>query len=47
MLFNVTPTDPGTIAIVALVIIAVAATACAIPAWRASRVDPVATLRQA
>ncbi|HYN09957.1 MAG TPA: ABC transporter permease [Vicinamibacterales bacterium] len=45
LLFNVTPTDPLTLAIVAGVIAFVAAAACVIPAWRATRVDPLVVLR--
>ena len=45
LLFNVSATDPATLAGVAAVIAAVAAAACIIPAWRASRVDPLKVLR--
>ena len=45
LLFNVTPTDPLTLASVAAVIALVAAAACIIPAWRATRVDPLTVLR--
>jgi putative ABC transport system permease protein len=44
-LFNVTPTDPATLAVVAGVIALVAAAACIIPAWRATRVDPLVVLK--
>jgi ABC-type lipoprotein release transport system permease subunit len=47
MLFNVTPTDPLTLTSVAGVMIVAALVACIVPAWRATRVDPNATLRQA
>jgi predicted permease len=43
-LFGVTPTDPAVLVMVALGLAAVAAVACAIPAWRATRVDPVVAL---
>jgi putative ABC transport system permease protein len=45
LLFQVTPTDPATFAIVASVLLAVAALACYIPARRAARIDPLAALR--
>jgi len=45
LLFNVTPTDPITLASVTGVIAAVALAACLIPAWRATRVDPLTVLR--
>jgi len=44
-LFNVKPTDPATIASVAVFIALVATAACLIPANRASRVDPMVVLR--
>jgi ABC-type antimicrobial peptide transport system permease subunit len=46
LLFDVTPSDPITLAAVAGVIALVAAIACAIPAWRAARVDPLIVLRE-
>jgi putative ABC transport system permease protein len=46
MLFNVTPTDPLTLGLVAGTIAIVAAFACIIPAWRATRVDPLIVLRE-
>jgi putative ABC transport system permease protein len=44
-LFNVKPSDPATIASVAVFIAVVATVACLIPANRASRVDPMVVLR--
>ena len=46
LLFGVTPLDPVTFAMVAVVIVATAAIAAAVPAWRAARVDPVVTFRE-
>jgi putative ABC transport system permease protein len=45
LLFNVSPLDPVTHASVLLLLLVVAAIACAVPAWRAVRVDPATTLR--
>jgi ABC-type antimicrobial peptide transport system permease subunit len=44
-LFGVSPRDPLTIAIVAMLLLVVAAGACLIPARRAIRIDPVRALR--
>ena len=45
MLFGVSPYDPETLGIVALVMAAVGITACWIPALRAARIDPGIALR--
>jgi putative ABC transport system permease protein len=45
LLYGVTPLDPPTFAAVAVGLTAVAALASALPAWRASRVDPVIALK--
>ena len=46
LLFDVSPTDLTTYTVAALSLIAVAAAACVIPSVRATRVDPVAALRE-
>jgi predicted permease len=46
LLFGVTPTDVPTVAGVTATMIIVAAVACSLPAWRASRLDPNAVLRE-
>lgn len=46
LLFNVSPTDPLTLAVVGLTMGAVAALACLVPAWRATRVEPIIVLRR-
>jgi len=45
LLFGVTATDPLTIAAVTGFVLAVAAAATAYPAWKASRINPVTSLR--
>lgn len=45
VLFNVSPTDPATLALVIVVLSLVAVAAALIPATRATRVDPVVALR--
>jgi putative ABC transport system permease protein len=45
LLFGVRPVDPFTFVVVPSLVIAVAVAACAGPAWRSMRVDPVRALR--
>jgi putative ABC transport system permease protein len=45
LLFEVAPADPATLAVVTVTISLVAAVACGLPAWRASRLDPNDVLR--
>jgi putative ABC transport system permease protein len=45
LLFGVSPLDPATYAGVVALLFAVAGLACAVPAWRAARVDPAVTLK--
>jgi putative ABC transport system permease protein len=45
MLYETQPLDPAVFAAVAALLLLVAAVACLVPAWRASRLDPVQALR--
>jgi putative ABC transport system permease protein len=45
LLYEVSALDPTTFAATAAVLLATAAAACALPAWRATRIDPAETLR--
>jgi putative ABC transport system permease protein len=45
LLFGVDPIDPGTMSAVAVMVVGVAALACWLPAWRASRLDASVILR--
>jgi putative ABC transport system permease protein len=46
MLYGISPVDPETYCAVLVIILAVAALASLVPAWRAARVEPVQVLRQ-
>jgi putative ABC transport system permease protein len=45
MLYDTRPLDPAVYAVVTLTLLMVATLACMIPAWRASRLDPMQALR--
>jgi predicted permease len=45
LLYGVEPLDSGVFAAVAVILLGVAAAACLLPAWRASRLDPIRALR--
>jgi len=45
LLFEVKPADPVTFGAIAMLLMLVALLACWIPAWRATKVDPMTALR--
>ena len=46
LLFEISPRDPITFATVAAILSIVALAACAIPAWRVTRIDPLMVMRK-
>jgi ABC-type antimicrobial peptide transport system permease subunit len=46
MVFGVEPLDPSTYAAAILTVLAATLCAAAVPAWRASRIDPAIVLRE-
>jgi putative ABC transport system permease protein len=45
LLYEIKPLDPAVFAAVAATLLSVAVFACIVPAWRASRLDPIQALR--
>ena len=45
LLYEITPLDPEVFVAVAATLLAAAGLACVVPAWRASRLDPMQALR--
>jgi putative ABC transport system permease protein len=46
LLYGVKATDPATVTVVALLLSCVVLLACHLPAWRATRVDPIVALHE-
>jgi len=45
LVYGVTPTDLGSLAMVAVLLLVIAALACVLPARRAARIDPLKALK--
>ena len=45
LLYEVAPRDPVTLSLTVVLLLAVVALACVIPAWRATKIPPAAALR--
>jgi putative ABC transport system permease protein len=45
LLFGLNPADPMTYAGASLLLLAIVLLACAVPAWRAARVNPIVSLK--
>ena len=43
--FGITPTDPATMLVGIIAVLAAAVIACTLPAWRAARLDPLSSIR--
>jgi ABC-type antimicrobial peptide transport system permease subunit len=46
LLYGVRPTDPATYLVIGSLVAVLVIAACAVPAYRASRIDPVVVLRE-
>jgi putative ABC transport system permease protein len=46
LLYNVSPRDPIAFGTAFIILIVVASIACFVPAWRATRIDPVRALHE-
>jgi putative ABC transport system permease protein len=46
LVYGIRPSDPATFGAVALILVVVAMVASIVPAWRATRIDPIQVLRE-